>query len=155
MTSEGAFSSRRAGAGGFSLLELLVVTAVISLLAAFLQPALSQAREKGCRTACMSNLRQFGIAFACYSHDNAGQLLETDQMPGGDRHAEYAFVFGAGGPQYLSAEAVSAYVGGYRVLDQANHRASVTGIWWCPSAIPQTPEDVGFTRGYSTDITIY
>jgi prepilin-type processing-associated H-X9-DG protein len=42
-------------------MELLVVMAIITALAAMLLPALSAAREAGRRTACQNNLRQFGV----------------------------------------------------------------------------------------------
>jgi prepilin-type N-terminal cleavage/methylation domain-containing protein/prepilin-type processing-associated H-X9-DG protein len=51
---------------GFSLLELLVVIAIIAILAALLLPALSQAKERGKRAACLSNLRQLGLATLLY-----------------------------------------------------------------------------------------
>lgn len=54
---------------GFTLIELLVVISVIALLMAILMPALNIAREQGRRAACMSNLRQVGVALTMYQHD--------------------------------------------------------------------------------------
>jgi len=54
---------------GFTLIELLVVIAVIAMLAALLLPALSAARERARRTTCMSNLRQFSLAYEMYAED--------------------------------------------------------------------------------------
>lgn len=52
---------------GFSLIEMLVVIAIISLLMAILMPVLSQARQQAHRTACAANLRQVGIAIHLYA----------------------------------------------------------------------------------------
>lgn len=51
----------------FTLVELLVVTGIISLLAALTLPALKGARENAKRKVCVSNLRQVGIADAIYA----------------------------------------------------------------------------------------
>ena len=59
----------------FTLTELLVVIAVIGTLAAILLPALSGANVVSKRTACQSQLRQLGIAFASYTADANGALL--------------------------------------------------------------------------------
>ncbi|SPE62450.1 conserved hypothetical protein [Verrucomicrobia bacterium] len=82
----------QAGAG-FSLIELLVVMAIIALLAAMLLPSLRRASEAGRATACLSNLRQIGLALQLYAQDNKNRLpvmrdksatSVTNDLPGPD-----------------------------------------------------------------------
>lgn len=53
----------------FTLIELLIVIAIISIIAAILFPVFAQAREKARQTTCISNERQLGEAFLQYQQD--------------------------------------------------------------------------------------
>ena len=56
--------------GAYTLLELLIVIAIIFLLAGILLPVLSRVREKARQTTCLSNLKQIGLGMAQYSQDS-------------------------------------------------------------------------------------
>jgi prepilin-type N-terminal cleavage/methylation domain-containing protein/prepilin-type processing-associated H-X9-DG protein len=61
-------------AEGFTLMELLLVIALIASLAALLLPAVSRTKEAGRGAACLSNLHQLGLSLQLYVQDNQNRL---------------------------------------------------------------------------------
>jgi prepilin-type processing-associated H-X9-DG protein/prepilin-type N-terminal cleavage/methylation domain-containing protein len=60
----------------FTLVELLVVIGLISVIMSLLLPVVGKARAAARSTACLSNVRQLGIAWQLYTAENKGRLLD-------------------------------------------------------------------------------
>src|SRR5579872_201025 len=134
---------------GFTLIELLVVIAIIAILASLLLPALARAKEKANRAACLSNLRQWGIAQNMYVDDNSQMLPQTkipnatlpvpgynEDMPTWNDLA-YAQAFHVGGDAWFNA--LPPYIGdrplfSYTAGDGPNIYNSSKTIFQCPTA---------------------
>ena len=64
-----------------TLVELLVVIAVVAILAGVLIPVLESARDEGKKAACLSNLRQIGAGIALYSAENGSRIPYGPKAP--------------------------------------------------------------------------
>ena len=69
----------QSGSRGFTLVELLIVIAVMGVLAALLVPALNAALSVANRTACANNLKQLGLALRRYANHHDGCYPVEDQ----------------------------------------------------------------------------
>ena len=74
------FRMMRRSRKGFTLIELMIVIAIIAILAAILVPNFIRARAQGQLTACKSNLKNIGTALEMYSTDNGGRFPTTCQL---------------------------------------------------------------------------
>lgn len=115
---------------GFTLVELLVVLGVIALLAALLLPALAAAREKGRRAACLSNLRQIGLAIRLYAEEHEGRIPHGPKAPPFTSPA--SFYPSTGSPTSLLSLQSGAPVALGLLLER--ELAATPKVLFCPSA---------------------
>lgn len=66
----------------FTLIEMLVVIAIIGIIASMLMPSLQNAMEAGRQISCVNNLRQTGMGMAYYANDHANYLVPCTQTEG-------------------------------------------------------------------------
>ncbi len=141
----------------FTLLELLVVVAIIAILVALLLPAVQDAREAARRAQCSNHLRQLGLALHLY-HSTlksfpSGVIAEGDDLRDA-RHSGLALLL-----PHLEQRALHArydFDRTWRDEQNAEARSIRIPVFLCPSsgslvvqegALSGEPSDYAFSKG--------
>jgi len=135
----------------FSLIELLVIVAIIALLAAILLPSLSRARAQAKEVTCATSLRTWAQAFYLYANEYNGTLPHTDDRARNEPpdahdpdHPEHECCYIDRLPPLLSRRPWRDHPDG----------AKPTGdIWQCPRAIPLP--DAAYSPKYQPSVVGY
>lgn len=108
---------------GFSLIEMLVVVAVILLLVSLLMPAFQRAEAMANKVTCLSNMKQLTTSWVLFANDNDGTLINLHTCGG-------CWVQGGGGTSPIINGTLYPYI-----RDVRSYR--------CPA------DTSGYTRSYS------
>ncbi len=109
----------------FTLIELLIVVAIIALLAAMLMPALGKARIRARKASCINLKKQMGSYFTLYSGEYGG-LIVPARMRDGDGDSEYCNWYDA------------MYRSGYTLFSRRTRTAGlIAGAPVCPDAMKE------------------
>lgn len=129
-----SLSSRRpADRNAFTLIEMLVVIAIIALLAALIVPVVNKAMARGKMTTALSNLRQLGIGASAYAAEHNGEFPQ------------------GGWPAIRWHDQIYPYVGNNPKVfrDPAGHRNFTTWVYF------EDGELLPFDFGYNSHINPY
>lgn len=116
----------------FTLVELLVVMAIIGILAALLFSAVSNTKQQALQVRCLSNHRELILGWRIYTSENMGMLVPDDpgtpNQPGSAGNTNYpSWVFG------LMTQAVDSTNTGLIRMGLLYHFTPNLSVYRCPS----------------------
>jgi prepilin-type N-terminal cleavage/methylation domain-containing protein/prepilin-type processing-associated H-X9-DG protein len=130
----------------FTLIELLVVISIIAVLAGMLLPTLAKAKTKGQGIQCLSNLKQFGLAWTMYNGDNTERVPPNSGSQNTNTWVQGWLVPWTPTPDntnmlYLKQSLLAPYLAG------------TIGIWHCPSDNSGVVRSISMNCWLNSDIT--
>jgi prepilin-type N-terminal cleavage/methylation domain-containing protein/prepilin-type processing-associated H-X9-DG protein len=123
--------------GGFTLVELLVVMAVIAILLSVLLPAITRVRASAQTTKCIANLSQIGKAHLAYVAQNDGMLVPPETMSG-PRNSDNITR-----ETWSTALVVAGFLGAYPEVTDMNAQPIRGTVFDCPASTPEVDSAFG------------
>ena len=145
---------------GFTLVELLVVIALIAVLASLLLPALAQARARAQAMTCLNNTKQLGIAWQLYATDHEDQLpYNLGYVPTAGPAAERSRLNWADGLLDWELSSDNTNIATLTEASLGTYVGRTTAVYRCPAdrAVSQLQREAGWSgrvRSYSMNAMV-
>jgi len=123
-------NTRRNRARGFTLVELLVVVAIIALLLSLLLPSLQMAREHAEKVVCMNNLHEMYLGVTMYANEYDGYCVPAPALSYGGYNSHIWYL--SWGPPGTGYHPQTIWPSGYGLLYDLD-LVKTGKIYYCPS----------------------